>query len=220
LLQTNDSTIITGTTVTNTAFSFSFSAWIMEQHKQPSVVLSMVSDRYYGILLPWCYSIATTLELPAWELYKKAWATCANDAIAAASSSYRLGYLTLKPVAILCWIMLGKFWKFVLEHGGNSLQTGAIHLKSACFHFYRFQISLNGTQLLGEACLVLMCVGLYYLRKWLQRQMYWAKLVKWYRAKKRRLGQVRYDKIKTIRYDTIRIANPINSGNKTKHRNE
>lgn len=162
----------------------------------------MVSDRYYGILLPWCYSIATTLELPAWELYKKAWATCANDAIAAASSSYRLGYLTLKPVAILCWIMLGKFWKFVLEHGGNSLQTGAIHLKSACFHFYRFQISLNGTQLLGEACLVLMCVGLYYLRKWLQRQMYWAKLVKWYRAKKRRLGQVRYDKIKTIRYES------------------
>ena len=166
----------------------------MEDHQQQTSAvlraLSVVSDRYYGALLPWCSSVATTLELPAWDSYSNAMANCANDAIAAAGSSYRLGYLTLKPVLILCWMVLGWVWKFVLEHGGNSLKTGAIHFRSACVHFYLFQRSLNGTQLLGEACLVAVCVGLFYLRKWLQRQTYWAKLVRSYRDKKARLVRV------------------------------
>ena len=147
----------------------------------------VLSDRYYGIFLPWCSEVAIRLKLPAWDLYRDAWAVCTRDIVKASSSVYHLSYLTLKPVAILLWILIGQFWKFVLEHGGRSLHAGAIHLKLACIHFYRFQMSLNKTQLFGEASFVLVCVGLYYLRRWLLKQTYYARLVDWTNAKKRRL---------------------------------
>jgi len=159
---------------------------------------TILSDRYYGVFLPWCSEVATRLELPAWDSYRDAWAVCTRDILKASSSAYHLSYLTLKPIAILLWIVLGQLWKFVLEHGGRSLHTGAVHLKLACVHFYRFQMSLNGTQLLGEAGVLLMCVGLYYFRKWLQKQTYWAKFVKWYKAKKRRLIQRYTDTVHKI----------------------
>eukprot|EP00531_Pseudo-nitzschia_arenysensis_P014801 CAMPEP_0116136768 /NCGR_PEP_ID=MMETSP0329-20121206/11905_1 /TAXON_ID=697910 /ORGANISM="Pseudo-nitzschia arenysensis, Strain B593" /LENGTH=624 /DNA_ID=CAMNT_0003631667 /DNA_START=28 /DNA_END=1902 /DNA_ORIENTATION=- len=149
---------------------------------------STLSDGYYNVFLPWCSEFAARLELPAWELYREAWGICTRDILKAWSSAYRVSYLTLKPIAILLWIILGHVWKFILENGGRSLHTIAIHLKLACIHFIRFQMSLNQTQLLGEAGLIAMCVGIYYFRKWLQRQTYWAKFVGWYRTKKRRIS--------------------------------
>lgn len=148
---------------------------------------STLSDGYYGVFLPWCSEFAARLELPEWELYREAWAICTRDIVKASSSIYHVSYLTLKPIAILSWIILGHVWKFILENGGRSLHTIGIHLKLACIHFYRFQMSLNQTQLLGEAGLILLCVGIYYFRKWLQRQTYWTKAVKWYKTKRRRI---------------------------------
>ena len=147
---------------------------------------TVLSERYHGIILPWCTQMAERLELPAWNLYRDAWAICTRDVLQASSSVYNLSYLTLKPILLLVWILLGHLWRFLLEHGGRSLHKAAIHLKMASIHFYRFQISLNKTQILGEAALLAMCVGLYYLRKWLLKQTYWAKFQKWYKLQKRK----------------------------------
>jgi hypothetical protein len=131
------------------------------------------------------------LDAPEYQLYKQAVQTCAYDSWRASQSTVTLLQLTFRPLLILLWIILKFLWRNLLEHGGNSLQKGAWQLKSALVALYKFQLSLNSMEVLGEVGLIAFCVALYYFRKWLQRQTYWSRLVQWYHGKKAKCVQVR-----------------------------
>jgi hypothetical protein len=131
------------------------------------------------------------LDVPEYNLYKQAVQTCVHDAWKASQSTFRLLQLTFRPLLILLWILLKFLWRNLLEHGGKSLQKGTRQLKFALIALYRFQLSLNSMEVLGEVGLIVLCVALYYFRKWLQRQTYWSRTVQWYRGKKAKCVQVR-----------------------------
>mmetsp|Transcript_17480 Transcript_17480/g.48270 ORF Transcript_17480/g.48270 Transcript_17480/m.48270 type:complete len:639 (-) Transcript_17480:386-2302(-) len=139
----------------------------------------------YAVFLPWYEKVLVRLEIQEWAVYYTALHACTKDSWKALVSTYQLWYLILRPPTIVAWIVLQHTGRFVGEHGGKSLQSLAIQTKNLAIWCVRFQLSLNKVQLLGEAGFVAMVVGLYYLRKWLQRQTYWARMVTYYKAKKR-----------------------------------
>mmetsp|Transcript_26845 Transcript_26845/g.58891 ORF Transcript_26845/g.58891 Transcript_26845/m.58891 type:complete len:661 (+) Transcript_26845:488-2470(+) len=142
-------------------------------------------ERYYGGFLPWYQNALLRLEIQEWAVYQTALHASAMDSWKALVSTYQIWYLILRPFAILSWIVVQHAGRFLGEHGGKSLQSLAIQTKNFAIWWIHFQLSLNRTQLLGEAGLVGLFVGLYFLRKWLQKQTYWARVVSWYKAKKR-----------------------------------
>jgi hypothetical protein len=131
------------------------------------------------------------LDVPEYRIYKDALRDFSRDSWEALKSTYRLLFLTLRPICILLWIILQFLWRNLLEHGGRSLQHGFQQLKYASVVFWKFQRSLSRTELLGEAGIVATLVAAYYFRKWLKRQTYWARTVRWYRGKKEQMVQVR-----------------------------
>jgi len=126
------------------------------------------------------------LDVPEFNIYQLAVKECTKDIIKSCDSTYKLGYLTLKPFFLLLLIMIQNVFQFVSEHGGRSLQKGAIQTKYAIIWLYHFQLSLNRTQLVGELGVLLFCIGLYYFRLWLKRQTYWSRLNRWYKVRKQR----------------------------------
>jgi hypothetical protein len=132
------------------------------------------------------------LDIPEYQLYKQAVQACTRDAWKASQSTLTLLQLTFRPLLILWWIVLKFLWRNLLEHGGKSLQKGTRQLKFALVALYKFQLSLNSMEILGEVGLIAFAVALYYFRKWLQRQTYWSRTVKWCRRKRAKCVQVRF----------------------------
>lgn len=162
---------------------------------------SIVAPHYVWLrqeLIPPAVEFWSRLDVPAWELYRAAFQECTADVIQSSKSSGYFLYLTFRPLAILGWVVLQFFWgvgqvlfRLLLEKGWISLQKGFQQAKIASVWFYRFQCSLSRNEILGEIAVIFVCVGLYYLRKWLKRQTYWKRVVLWCRRKKDRLIKVR-----------------------------
>lgn len=157
------------------------------------------SARFSKDVLPPLVDVWNRLQVPDWPVYREALRGCAYDVWQASQSTFFLLAMTLRPLLILIWIVGQFLFRNLLEHGGRSLQKGAIQAKTALIWFYHFQRSLTWTEILGEATIVLVCVAAYFLRKWLRRQTYWARTVRWYKGKKERALLVRkkVDEIET-----------------------
>jgi hypothetical protein len=147
--------------------------------------------RFADDVLPPIVELWIRLEVPEWSTYQGAMAVCAKDVWYATQSSYRLLALTFRPSIILTWIIGQFLFKNLLDHGGRSLQKGAIQIKVASIWFYHFQRSLSWIEILGEVTVIIICIAMYYFRKWLKRQTYWARAVRWYKGKKDQVVQVR-----------------------------
>jgi hypothetical protein len=132
------------------------------------------------------------LDVPEYQLYKEAVQACARDVWMASQSTLIVVQLTLRPILILLWILLKFLWRNLLEHGGKSFQKGIRQLKFAMVALYKFQMSLNATEVLGEVGIIVACMALYYFQKWLQRQTYWSRTIRWYRGQKVKCLQVRF----------------------------
>lgn len=131
------------------------------------------------------------LEVPEFGLYQQAVQACARDSWKASQSTYHVLYMTFRPIGILLWIILKFLWRNLLEHGGKSLQRGARQVKVAAIAFYKFQISLTPKEVLGEVGLIGLGVALFYFQRWLRKQTYWSRTVRWCRNKKAKCVQVR-----------------------------
>jgi hypothetical protein len=149
--------------------------------------------RWHGELAPTLWEIYVRLDVPEWDVYRNAVIGCAADAYKAAHSAGHLLAITVRPILILAYIVGQFLFRNLLEHGGRSLREGAVQLRFASIWMYRFQRSLTWTEILGEVIVVTACVALYHFRRWLQRQTYWARAVRWYRGRKERAIQVRDD---------------------------
>jgi hypothetical protein len=138
------------------------------------------------------------LDIPSWDVYQPVLHDCAVDVWKAGQSTAQLSVLTLRPIAILCWTILELIWevaqvlfRILLSQGWIQLKKGMIQLKAAAIWFYHFQMSLSRMEILGEVALVGIAIGLYYLYKWIRRQTYWQRFMKWYADKKQRAIEVR-----------------------------
>jgi hypothetical protein len=170
----------TTTTTTMTATSFAATA--------------LTNNRYYIYLsndiLPLSKELWYRLDVPEYNIYQNAFKECAFDFIKSFQSSYNLWYLTLKPFAILGWIVIQNLYTLMLEHGGRSIQKTAIQAKHAMIWLYHFQLSLTKTEILGEIGIIFLCIGLYFLRRWLKQQTYWKRITGWTKVKKNRFIKV------------------------------
>ncbi len=130
------------------------------------------------------------LQVPEYSVYKDAVQHFVHDSYQALRSTYTLLFLTFRPIIILLAIIINFLWKNLLEHGSKSIQKGLHQLKYALGEFYKFQLSLTKTELLGELFILGVLVGLYYFHKWLKQQTYWSRFVSWSRQKKHNIVQV------------------------------
>jgi hypothetical protein len=174
----------TATTATTAATSFATTA-----------VTTLTNNRYYIYLsddvLPLSIDLWNRLEVPPYNIYQNAFKVCTIDFMKSCQSSYNLWYITLKPFVILGWIIIQNLYKFLLEHGGRSLQKGAIQTKHAMIWLYYFQLSLTRTEILGEIGLIFLCIGLYYFRRWLKQQTYWTRIISYTKEKRKKITKVR-----------------------------
>lgn len=143
-------------------------------------------------------SVWDRLDIPSWDKYRPALQEFTADVWKASQSTAQLSVLTLRPIAILCWMIFEAVWqvaqllfRVLLSQGWIQLKKGLIQLQAAARWFYHFQLSLSRTEILGEVALLGMSVAIFYLYKWIRRQAYWQRFMKWYNDKKLRATEVR-----------------------------
>jgi len=160
---------------------------------------SSVVDYFHQELWPHAVAIWPRLDVPSWDIYRPALHGFASDVWKAGQSTAQLSYLTLRPLAMLCWIILEVLgfvaqilFRILLSQGWIHLRKGLIQLKAALIWFYHFQVSLSATELLGEVAMVGITLSLYYFYKWIRRQTYWQRFMRWFASKKRRAIEVSF----------------------------
>lgn len=138
-------------------------------------------------------SVWDRLDIPSWDKYRPALQEFTADVWKASQSTAQLSVLTLRPIAILCWMIFEAVWqvaqllfRVLLSQGWIQLKKGLIQLQAAARWFYHFQLSLSRTEILGEVALLGMSVAIFYLYKWIRRQAYWQRFMKWYNDTKLR----------------------------------
>lgn len=137
------------------------------------------------------------LDLPSSSLYWISCQTAYKDVKVAASSLFALGYLTCKPILLILWLVfqnVSRLAQFLAKHlfqqAYISAKKGAIQLQWALREFQKWQFSLSNGQVLMEISILLSLIGLYLLRKHIEKQNYVRRLKTYYRRKKRVIKEV------------------------------
>lgn len=140
---------------------------------------------------PYVVNVYGQLDIPFWDDYTESFHHCASDLIKAFQSSSTFLVLTFRPLLQLLFIILRGLFELLLKNGLISLQKGSKQVKTGMIWFYNFQRSLSKEQVLGEIGIVVCIMGIYYLRKWLKRQTYWARATKCVSNQKKKIKKVR-----------------------------
>ena len=148
------------------------------------------NEYYYGSFLPWWKHVAILLDIPEAGIYKNALRESLERSYDACGAILVLVFLTAKPPLLLLWWTVSKLGVYGYDHGGRSCKQLALLARDILVRFYLFQRSLDRIAVLGECGLLLLCFGLYHLRKWLLQQTYWKRFLDWQRTKKRKLVKV------------------------------
>eukprot|EP00934_Nitzschia_sp_Nitz4_P001131 Nitzschia sp. Nitz4//scaffold139_size61406//8450//11155//NITZ4_006447-RA/size61406-snap-gene-0.8-mRNA-1//-1//CDS//3329535813//1131//frame0 len=144
-------------------------------------------------VIPGMVTVWHRLDVPPWSVYQPALQAFGEDLWKLSQSGSQLAYLTGKPIAILCYLILqvlgevGKvLFRILLEQGWIQLKAGWVQVRMGAIWFYRFQSQLTPTEWLGEAVIVGGLVGLYYLYRWIRLQSYWTRMMdEYYRQRGR-----------------------------------
>jgi hypothetical protein len=177
------------------------------------MVINAALNYWHETLLPSTMAVWLRLDVPQWKVYQPAFQQCASDVWNASQSSAQLAYLTFRPLAVLCWMILEILWhiaqvlfRVLLSQGWIQLQRGLLQLKEGSIWFYHFQMSLSRIELLGEMVLVWTLIGLFYFYKWVRRQTYWQRLLKWCTLKKLNAIKVSRFTVKRVCWNLMRLG--------------
>jgi len=131
------------------------------------------------------------LEIPPLYAVSGALKVATGDMVAASKSSFALVYLTTRPLAILTslvsryiWILLKIIAQHTVYHGLIAAKEALRQAKIATNWFIAFQKSLSTTALCLEGGFVVLCFGLYMLRRYIQKKKYAQRVKTWYTNKK------------------------------------
>ncbi len=139
----------------------------------------------------------TYLQIPSYNATSTQFQVALRDSVLASRSIYQFLQLTTRPLFILL-ALLSKYIIIVLRilsehtvyHGIRAGKEMWRQTKIACLWFVDFQKGLSKTVICMEIGFVGLCVGLYMIRRYLQRKKYFQKLKRWYTAKRNKLQLV------------------------------
>lgn len=139
------------------------------------------------------------LEIPAYNDASHHFQIALIDSVQALKSTYSFLQLACRPMAIL----LALFSRYLLMalrilsehtiyHGIVASKELLRQSKIALFWFITSQKKLSRTAVLMELSFIGVCIGMYIIRRYLQRKKVFQKVARWYRSKKRSVLLVRY----------------------------
>lgn len=146
-------------------------------------------------------SIITYLQIPSYNDTSAQFQIAFHDSIRALQSTTSFVKLVGRPLFILL-ALLSKYVLIVLkvlaEHTVYHAIIAAKELGRQCRSgiqwFIVFQRGLSRTAVWMEIGFIGFCIGLYMIRRYLQRKRYFQKFTRWYQSKKRRAQMVRFHK--------------------------
>jgi hypothetical protein len=136
-------------------------------------------------------------EIPAWQQVLTTSQSAYHDSITALRSTGTFFQVVLKPFYILLALIGTRLYavlKVLAEHscsnfikgGREGIRQGVVALK----WLVRYQRSLSQTAIWMEVGFVVALVGMYSLRRYIQKKKYVARLIKWYTRKKKAVTMV------------------------------
>eukprot|EP00526_Cylindrotheca_closterium_P004904 CAMPEP_0113609830 /NCGR_PEP_ID=MMETSP0017_2-20120614/4701_1 /TAXON_ID=2856 /ORGANISM="Cylindrotheca closterium" /LENGTH=615 /DNA_ID=CAMNT_0000518675 /DNA_START=111 /DNA_END=1958 /DNA_ORIENTATION=- /assembly_acc=CAM_ASM_000147 len=155
---------------------------------------------------PYVAQVYGQLDIPFWDDYSEAFHQSSADLIQACQSSFKFLDLTLRPFLQLLFIILSGLFELLLKKGLISLQKGSEQAKAGIIWFYKFQRSLTKEQVLGEIGIVGCLFAIYFLRKWLKRQTYWTRGMKWVSNQKRKVKKSYTNAVKHLSEVSLVLA--------------
>lgn len=139
----------------------------------------------------------TYLQIPSYNDTSTHFQIAVTDSIQASRSTYQLFKLSFRPLFILL-ALLSKYALILLRilsehsiyHGINASKELWRQIKVGSIWFVNFQKGLSRTAVYMEIGFCLLCIGLYMVRRYLQRKKYFQKLKRWYTSKKKKVQLV------------------------------
>ena len=132
------------------------------------------------------------MEFPSWEEYIEASSTAIHDLRAASISSWKLTYISFRPVFILLGILshylailLRIIAKHSIAHGWKAIKEGYYQLRVASVWFIKFQKELPSSAKYAELGALSVLATLWLLRRHVRKYHYAERISKWYSNKKR-----------------------------------
>jgi len=137
------------------------------------------------------------LDVPSTTLYWESCRTACHDVKVATTSLTTLGYLTLKPMVLILWLILQNIWtllqflsRHLFKHAYESAKKGWIQFKWVNREFWKWQSTLSNAQIGIELSIIAALIGCFLLRRHIEKRKYVQRVSSWYRRKKRAVKEV------------------------------
>jgi hypothetical protein len=144
-----------------------------------------------GTLLSYLNHTTTLLQIAPWSKYLTATSAAAQDTCAAITSCWTLLQLILTPILLCVYYIVtvtaDHLYRHVLTHVFSS---SLAQLKQISITCYQFQCSLTPQQTAVELAVVLVCIGLFQLRRYIQKQAMVQRAANFYRRQQRQVQKV------------------------------
>ena len=132
------------------------------------------------------------VQIPSISEIQTSFLSSTKDNIQAIKSTSYFVFLLCRPIVLtiqLLFLFLYPYFNIVfhytLRHVWILLCNLMLQLKFGTIEFIKFQRSLSRTSIIMELCFIVLCIGIYFLRRYIKRKRYVERLESWYRAKKR-----------------------------------
>jgi len=153
------------------------------------------------------------LQIPPYETYIDACKVAAKDICTTTKSSWHLLVLTLTPLVIILKLLthfflmaVGIITEHTIKHGFVAAREGCIQARTGLSWFVAWQRSLGNAAVAMELCIVAACVGLYMLRRYIQKYKYIERTQRWF-ERKRKAAIKRYDEaVQTVSETSVLLA--------------
>ena len=122
-------------------------------------------------------NVALALQIPAWDVYRAALSQYLTDAGAFFRSSCHLAVLTFTPLGIILAYLSKILWSMAMALGGTAIQQAYIQTVA----FVQFQKTLNRAAITMECVAIAILIGIYLLRRYIQKHRYVERIKRWFR---------------------------------------
>ena len=121
--------------------------------------------------------VASTLQIPAWDVYRAALSQYLTDASAFFRSSCHLAVLTFTPLGIVLAYLSKILWSMAMALGGTAIQQAYVQTVA----FVQFQKTLSRFAITMECVAIAILIGIYLLRRYIQKHRYVERIKRWFR---------------------------------------
>ena len=121
--------------------------------------------------------VATYLQIPSWDVYRAAFSQYLADAHAFFWSSCHLAVLTFTPLGIILFHLSRVLWSMLMALGGTAIQQAYVQTVA----FVQYQKTLSRAAITMECVAIAILIGIYLLRRYIQKHRYVERIKRWMR---------------------------------------